>query len=101
MIITSDVKDSFGRTLLNGGQQLQNRHIEILKSYHIDEILVNGLETNDISDVKEFDTEVYHSAVQEMESIFILTDRSWDVMKEIHHCAVLSKTRRPSTIERS
>jgi hypothetical protein len=101
MVITLDVKDTFGRILINGGQQLRNRHIEILRSHHIEEIQIDGLAITDLNDLEEFNPKVYHIAVQELTSLFILTDCSWEIMKEIHRCAILSKVRALSNIQKT
>lgn len=101
MVTASDVLDPFGRTLLHSGQVLQSRHIEIFKSYGLEEISISGIDTIEFKEKMEFDSDVYFKASQELEQIFILTDRSWEIMKEIFYYAVLKKAHRDSTKEHS
>ncbi|MFZ4619386.1 MAG: hypothetical protein ACOYNS_02425 [Bacteroidota bacterium] len=90
MVLASDVKDPFGRTLMNSGQELQVRHIEVLRAYNIVEIDISGSESIDHGiDDGEIDQEAVTAAEAKLQHAFSRTDLSWDVMKQIHRSAVM------------
>ncbi len=90
MVLASDVKDPFGRTLMNSGQELQNRHIEVLRAYNIVEIDISGSETIvHENENGEIDQEKIDAAELQLQQAFSRTDLSWDVMKQIHRSAVM------------
>ncbi len=95
MVLASDVKDSFGRTLINKGQELQTRHIEVLRAYNIVEINISGSEAADhLNEDTEIDHETFAAAEQQLQDAFSKTDLSWDVMKQIHRSAVIHRCKK-------
>ena len=97
MVLASDVKDSFGRTLINKGQELQTRHIEVLRAYNIVEIDISGSEAADhMNDDMKMDQETFAAAEKHLQDAFSKTDLSWDVMKQIHRSAVIHLGKRRS-----
>ncbi len=93
MVLGSDVKDSFGRTLINSGQELQTRHIEVLRAYNFVEIDISGSDAIEQIDDDEIPPEIFADAAIELEEHFRTADMSWDVMKQIHRSAVIRAVR--------
>ncbi|MBP6671986.1 MAG: hypothetical protein KA247_02500 [Bacteroidetes bacterium] len=93
MVLGSDVKDSFGRTLINSGQELQSRHIEVLRAYNFVEIDIAGSDAIEQTDDGDIPPEIFADAAKDLEEHFRTADMSWDVMKQIHRSAVIRVVR--------
>jgi hypothetical protein len=89
MSVAAEVKDPFGRTLLRSGQQLQERHIELLKGLGIEGITIADSESFERTAAAPEDPDRFNAAALELEPLFRSIDRTWDVMSEIHRSAVL------------
>lgn len=94
MMLGSDVKDPFGRTLMNSGQELQSRHIEVLRAYNIVEIDIAGSEMIEQSEEVDIPPEIIAEAEVSLADHFRTADLSWDVMKQIHRGAVIRAVRK-------
>lgn len=91
MVLNSDVKDINGRLLMTTGTELTEKHLHILKAWGITEVDIKGMTDEDVEEIikKDVDPFILEQAENELNKIFIYTDRTHPAIKEIFRfCAI-------------
>jgi len=85
MILSSDVKDRGGRTLLKAGVELTEKHLKVFKTWGITHIEVEGDETTtSLQEVINTHPELEAAAQQAAEDQFRHTDPDHQFFKELN-----------------
>lgn len=94
MIAAAEVRDAFGRVLMNAGKELTKRQGEILRSYGIREVDVQGAdELPPSAAVDGLHPDDVAAAEKECEELYKYCDRSWEVIEHLFHASVLVTVR--------
>lgn len=94
MIAAEEVRDAFGRVLMNAGRELTKRQADILRSYGIREVDIQGAdELSPAAAVHGLHPEQVSEAEKECEELYKYCDRSWDVIEHLFHASVLVTVR--------
>lgn len=88
MMIVTEVRDSFGRVLMNAGTAVTTRQIEALEKYGIQEVDISFEDALKEPSADPMDNEQFKTASREVEMLFSSADREWDVMAAIHTASV-------------
>jgi hypothetical protein len=94
MILNDEVCDRMGRVLLKSGCALQQWHIDKLTSSGVEEVDITGVEFTAEQNDESITDEMVQQSVEALNPAFLLVDKEWDVMKELHRLAVLSDVRK-------
>lgn len=91
MTLNSDVMDRNGRLLLNAGAEITEKHIYIFKTWGIMEVDIQGVTEEDVAVAVQIDPLVLQKAEEELNGIFLHTDRQDPVIKEIFRLCAIRK----------
>lgn len=84
MILSKDIKDRTGRTLLTADMALQEKHIKILKTWGISVVEVQGDEAQaDLQEIIEQHPELIEQAQQQVTHLFQHVDQTQTFFNEL------------------
>ena len=76
MVLSKDIKDRSGRTLLKADMALQDKHLKILKTWGISFVEIQGDETQaDLQEIIDKHPELIDQAQKQTENLFLHVDK--------------------------
>ncbi len=99
MLLCDEVKDVKGRLLLKKGQEIESKHIKILKMWGITEVNIVGEGSAEIDPDSVIDPQRMEEITEETKHDFRHTDLEHPAIKELFRLAVLSRAKGNGTKE--
>ena len=87
MVLARDVRASSGVVLLGAGVEISERHIQIFRSWGVNEVEVKGLDqaTHNTQFLQELDTATRVQLERELDRLFQHNDPHDPVIEELRH----------------
>ena len=91
MVLASDVKDSMGRFLLGHGIALQDKHIQIFKSWGITEADIEGMDQKEVSEeIKlQIDPDILEKCENYASVLFQYSNNDHEAIRELKRLRIL------------
>jgi len=91
MVLAGDIKDSMGRFLLRQGIAIQDKHIQILKSWGITEASIEGIDQKKISEEKklEIDPDLLTKCENYASRLFQYSNYDHEAISELKRLRIL------------
>ena len=99
MLLSEEVKDVKGRLLLKKGQEIESKHIKILKMWGITDVNIVGEGSAEKDPDSMIDPQIMEEITEQTKRDFRHTDLNHPAMKELFRLAVLSRARGNGTRE--
>ena len=98
MVLEAEVKDINGRLLLNAGVEITSKHIYIFKTWGVTEVEIKGAAEEDTASGagESMDPGILKRAEDELNGIFLHTDRTHPFIREIFRICAARKARQLS-----
>ncbi|MGB9715375.1 MAG: hypothetical protein ACPL1G_03040 [Thermodesulfovibrionales bacterium] len=95
MVLNNDVKDINGRLLMTAGTEIAEKHLHILKAWGITEVDIKGITEKEVEDLtkKDIDPFIFEQAENELNEIFIYTDKTHPAIREIFRLCAIRKAK--------
>jgi len=91
MVLAGDIKDSMGRFLLRQGIALQDKHIEIFKSWGITEADIEGIDQKKASEetTQQIDPDILQKCENYASRLFQYSNNEHEAIKELKRLRIL------------
>ena len=85
MVLAQDVRDGSGRVLLSAGNEIQEKHLKIFKTWGIAsaEIDASDLDMDALEGASKIDPKTLDAAKKKAELLFVLAENDHPAMKEL------------------